>query len=123
MLHQKNAALVSCLLLFCISFMLAAANGTAASRTKPPAGFVPTGSMTIAREDFSATLLPSGMVLVVDGDGSIGSPSPAELYNPATGTFAFTGTPSTKRYSYTATLLSNGKVLIAGGYNSTGALA
>jgi hypothetical protein len=80
-----------------------------------PAGFVTTGSMTVPREVFHAVTLNNGQVLVVDGEGFAGGPLPAELYNPALGTFAVTGTPIAQRFSYTATLLPNGTVLIAGG--------
>jgi hypothetical protein len=96
---------------------LTASAGTisgAATLNVRPTGFVTTGSMKVAREDFTATVLNNGMVLVADGDGS-GAPAAAELYNPATGTFSVTGTPLFPRFFGTATLLENGMVLIAGG--------
>jgi large repetitive protein len=89
-------------------------NGTGTLNVRPT-GFVNTGSMTTARQFFTATALNNGLVLVVDGDGTLGAPSPAELYNPATGAFTVTGAPTIKRELYTATLLQNGMVLIAGG--------
>jgi len=82
-----------------------------------PTGFIATGSMKVAREDFTATVLNNGLVLVADGSPEVSAP--AELYNPATGTFSVTGTPISPRYFATATLLENGMVLIAGG-SSTG---
>src|SRR5262245_20715224 len=48
------------------------------------------GSMAATRAYLTATLLGDGHVLVVGGDG-IGAPSTAELYDPASGTFAPTG--------------------------------
>jgi len=81
--------------------------------------FTPTGNMTVARADDPATLLPDGTVLIAGSNA--GSPdggvtlASAEVYDPATGTFARTGDMSTDRGLHTATLLKNGKVLIAGG--------
>lgn len=81
-----------------------------------------TGSMSTAREAHTATLLPNGEVLVAGGEAFInGSPvifSSAELYNPATGTWAKTSSMSVAREQHTATLLSNGQLLVAGGYHT-----
>ena len=60
----------------------------------------------------TATLLPSGKVLVAGGDTSGFS---AELYDPVSGTFATTGSLAMARALHTATLLPSGKVLVAGG--------
>ena len=81
--------------------------------------FVPTGSMTIARDHHTATLLNSGQVLIAGGDENGTYLSSAELYNASTGTFAATGSMTVARHFHTATLLSNGQVLIAGGDNGT----
>lgn len=80
--------------------------------------FSQTGQLTTPRQYHSATLLPNGKVLVSGGYATLaGSPvwSSAELYDPATTSFALTGSMATARYAHTATLLPNGKVLIAGG--------
>ncbi len=76
-----------------------------------------TSSMSTARSEHTATLLPDGKVLVVGGRGSGGDPtSVAEVYDPTTESWASAGTMNVGRYDHTAALLSNGKVLIAGGY-------
>ena len=77
--------------------------------------FVPTGSMTVAREGHTATLLPNGMVLIAGGEDDSGILASAELYDPADGTFTATGSMTEVRAGHTATLLPNGKVLIASG--------
>ena len=83
----------------------------------PAAGtFTAMGSMTVARSNYTATLLPSGNVLIAGGESDIGTTlTSAELYDAAAGTFTATGSMTTKRYEHTATLLPSGKVLIAGG--------
>jgi hypothetical protein len=66
--------------------------------------------MNAASDLNTATVLPDGEVLVI-GDGT----TSAELYNPATGTWALTGSMNTARFEQTATLLPDGNVLVAGG--------
>ena len=76
-----------------------------------------------SRENHTATLLPSGKVLVAGGDnGSRLLPS-AELYDPVSNAWSAAGSLATARYNHTATLLPSGKVLIAGGFGSSGVLA
>jgi galactose oxidase-like protein len=95
-----------------------------------------TGSLHVARENHTATLLSNGKVLVAGGDDNnqpfLKAIAPAELYDPATGTWSLTGSLQVARFDHTATLLPNGKVLVAGGddgagdccqASSTGALA
>jgi len=70
----------------------------------------------------SATLLPDGQVLVAGGeDANFNLLASAELYNPATGTWAVTGSMTTPRTGQSATLLNNGQVLVAGGTGATAA--
>ncbi len=65
---------------------------------------------------YAVSLLASGRVLFAGGSSdSSGALSSAELYDPATGTFAATGRMATAKAIPTATLLSDGTVLISGG--------
>jgi uncharacterized protein YjbI with pentapeptide repeats len=73
-----------------------------------------TAAMNTARDSHTATLLPSGQVLVAGGD--LGAPSAStEVYDPATGRWTLTAAMNTARFSHTATLLPSGQVLVAGG--------
>lgn len=78
--------------------------------------FTPTGTMNVPRYGHTATLLPSGKVLMTSGfEYDVATRITAELYDPATGTFALTGSPTVTRYGHTAVLLDDGKVLVVGG--------
>lgn len=78
-----------------------------------------TGSMNEPRAGHTAVLLPNGKILVAGGtflvwpNGSYGNS--AELYDPATGEWAFTGGMNSGRAYHTAALLLDGRVLVAGG--------
>ncbi|MGH7993466.1 MAG: Kelch repeat-containing protein, partial [Limisphaerales bacterium] len=76
----------------------------------------------------SATLLPSGQVLIAGGYDDTGSTTNAELYNPATKSWTMTGGMNDGRAVFTTILLTNGQVLAAGGFfyepsNQFGSLA
>lgn len=80
--------------------------------------FQATGSLANPRVFHTATLLPSGLVLIAGG--YVGAPietyyASAELYDPASGTFKTAGAMTTPRENHTATLLRDGRVLLAGG--------
>ena len=79
-----------------------------------------TGSLGTARSGHTATLLPDGRVMVAGGinlnDTLSYRLASAELYDPATGTWAPTGDMTEARESHTATLLGDGTVLAVGGW-------
>jgi WD40 repeat protein len=81
-----------------------------------------TGSMHKAREQFSATLLANGEVLVAGGlneggfNGNSKTFSEAEVYDPVSGTWSQTGSMSEPRYGQAAALLPAADwVLVTGG--------
>ncbi len=76
-----------------------------------------TGKMLNARTEHAAVRLSTGKVLVLGGSGAAGRT--AELYDPATRTFAATGALVGARKGASATLLSDGAVLVAGGVDTT----
>jgi hypothetical protein len=87
----------------------------------PVAGtWTATGSMATARELHTATLLPSGTVLVAGGDFPCTPTPDTEIYDPAAGTWTVSSNMLTLRYGHAATLLPNGTALVAGGFNIFG---
>lgn len=76
-----------------------------------------TGSLGQARLGHTATLLPTGKVLVAGGGtpgGGRGFTS-IEQYDPVTGTWSLVGLMQNPRAAHQATLLPDGKVLLSGG--------
>ena len=85
--------------------------------------FSPTGPMGTPRDSHTATLLPSGKVLIAGGLNNCDQPvSSAELFDVSVGVFTWTGSMTTARAAPTATLLKDGTVLVAGGASSNGDL-
>lgn len=93
----------------------------------PSAGakVAPTGSLTTPRAAHSATLLPSGNVLVAGGctlpgcDDAEGQTASAELYDAASGRFSPTGSLHRPRIGQLAVRLPDGRALLAGGWSLT----
>ena len=84
-----------------------------------------TGPMQAPHEQHPATLLSNGKVLVV-GTLACGpncySGAAAELFDPASGTWALATSPRLPRFNHIAEALPNGKALVAGGYLTPGVL-
>lgn len=85
----------------------------------------PTGGMRVRRFGHTATLLPSGKVLVAGGTGRdpITPHNSAEIYDPDTRTWSPTGPMMTTRFFHKATLLPSGKVLVTGGFKDESGVA
>jgi large repetitive protein len=84
-------------------------------RVEKPVSNFSNNRMNIAHELHTATLLPSGKVLVAGGQNSSHETvNTAELYDPATGIWMSTGPMKTSRAGHKATLLLSGKVIVIG---------
>jgi hypothetical protein len=80
-----------------------------------------TGGMAIPRRSHTATLLPSGKVLVAGGEADSAPLGSVELYDPAAGTWSSAGGMAIPRRFHTATLLPSGRVLVVGGRSANSA--
>ena len=76
-----------------------------------------TGSLNTPREAHTATLLPTGKVLVAGGRNGNTTLDSAELYDPSTGTWTNTGNLNYPIADHKAVLLQTGKVLVVAGVN------
>jgi N-acetylneuraminic acid mutarotase len=75
--------------------------------------------MNVARFYHTATLLSSGMVLVVGGDTGSTQTTSAEVYDPTANTWSIVGSLAAARMLHSAVLLPSGDVLVVGGFNSS----
>ena len=80
------------------------------------------GNLDSPRTNHTATLMPSGEVLMVGGKLGEGFLASAEKIDPTTGVWTTTSDMDTERSGHSATLLADGKVLIAGGTGNLGTL-
>jgi hypothetical protein len=85
--------------------------------------FQATGSLSTARHSQTATVLPTGRVLVAGGVSTTLTLASTELYDPGTGQFGPSPPMVVPRYLDTATLLETGEVLLLGGVSATAPLA
>jgi len=76
-----------------------------------------TGAMSTYRQNYAASILPDGRVLVAGGGAGIKT---AEIYDPNLGIWTSAGAMAFARYNHAAVTLPNGKVLVTGGADGLG---
>jgi hypothetical protein len=119
--QRALAILAVTLALLAAATMSRAGSATSGPVASPTGQVTATGKLEVRRFSQTATLLPSGKVLIAGGMEENGKyDASAELYDPATGKFTPTASMKTARSCHTATLLPNGQVLIAGGADGSG---
>ena len=94
---------------------LAAVLALPAPALAAPAGWSVAAGLSLGQAEFTATVLPSGAVLVAGGGTETRWTATTELYDPARGTWVAGAGMTQQRSGHTATLLKNGKVLVTGG--------
>ena len=86
--------------------------------------FMPTGKMTMARGEHTATLLKDGRVLVAGGKNSGAYLKAAEFYNPSTGKWSAAKSMYESRWAHAAVRLNkDGMVLVTGGFGSSDSIS
>jgi hypothetical protein len=100
-------------------------NGSAEIYDPDKGTFSTTDDLVMRREEgHTATLLPSGKVLVTGGyNGSLSPVASVEIYDPATNGWTPAGAMAAARAGHTVTLLQGGRVLVTGGYSDSSAVA
>jgi len=76
--------------------------------------------LRLARQSYTATLLPDGKVLLVGGSDEAGPSNSVDLLDVSDGSLTPSGALSTARVGHTATLLKDGRVLVTGGTDANG---
>lgn len=98
------------------NFIARALTNSEVYQPDPPAGsWAVTNIRMLAQHGHSATLLPTGQVLVAGGDNNGFNLAGSALYDSAAGTWQSSTPLNNPRSHHTATLLANGQVLVAGG--------
>jgi hypothetical protein len=86
-----------------------------------PDSWTSPASLSVARVDHTATLLPDGRVLVVGGRNlEARALASAELYDLRSNRWTATGPMTSARSFHNATLLTDGRVLVTGGLDGAG---
>jgi len=75
-----------------------------------------TAPLPVSRAAYTATLLPTGRVLVAGGWGDYYSTETAVLFDPSAGTWSPAASMTAPRSNHTATAISSNRVLVAGGW-------
>src|SRR5262245_48245918 len=87
----------------------------ASSLTLEAVATEPAGPMSVARTAHAAAALADGRALVAGGYTATGLSASAEIYDPATNTFATTAPLATPRAQAPAVRLGDGRILVIGG--------
>jgi len=102
-------------LIIAIAFLLLAALNP--STAGAASYFSPTGSLSIAVQQATASPLADGKALVAGGGTGTGTYyTNGQIYDPATGVFTSTGSMANSRGSAVSWPLPDGRVMVAGGY-------
>ena len=113
---MRRGLVASCLLILATAAVIA---GTRAVPIQAAGASGPWSNAAIlitGRQEHTATLLPSGSVLIAGGtDGGGTALASAEVYHPATNQWTAAHPMAAARFDHTATLLPSGKVLVTGG--------